>query len=279
MKNILISSKLLPTLLFDQNNVTTVLGGVDQFVSFIFGDIQLFDNMIFLSGATNLDSFLKAYKTKHREEGFPYKWFHGREKLSNKELRPYQSFFSILLKKNPLDENYSEVKNDVKSGLPTEQAMANLRMENVPAAGAESYVHLQTVWENDYIQSFADFLKLCITKNVAATLEAMQKNTESYHYKGIDILKFRCAVPNLANIILHKSTDSKFIPSSEEKIICLKQNEKICWWPSKVFTRKSLVVETSVRKSTSLCKFFLGNEASQIYPYLMCPSMETRFLY
>ena len=42
----------------------TVIKKANQFVSFKFGDIQLLDFLNCLNGATSLDSFLKAYKTK-----------------------------------------------------------------------------------------------------------------------------------------------------------------------------------------------------------------------
>ena len=52
-------------------------------------------------------------------------------------------------------------------------------------------------------------------KYVAPTLEAMQKMIEFYHQKEIDMLKLGCTLFNLANICLHKSTDSKFYPFTE----------------------------------------------------------------
>ena len=53
----------------------TVRKKANQFVSFKFGDIQLLDIMKFLEGATSLDCFLEAYKTKETKGFFPYEWF------------------------------------------------------------------------------------------------------------------------------------------------------------------------------------------------------------
>ena len=47
-------------------------------------------------------------------------------------------------------------------------------------------------------------------KHVVPTLKAMQKLVAFYHKKGIDMLKFACTLPNLANICLYKSTSAKF---------------------------------------------------------------------
>ena len=52
-------------------------------------------------------------------------------------------------------------------------------------------------------------------KDVVPTQEAMQKMIEFYHQKEIDMLNLGCTLPNLANIWLHKSTDSKFYPFTE----------------------------------------------------------------
>ena len=58
--NNLIKSYLLPLLVNERQIEPTVIKKANQFVSFKFGDMQLLDIMIFLGGATSLDSFLKA---------------------------------------------------------------------------------------------------------------------------------------------------------------------------------------------------------------------------
>ena len=45
--------------------------------------------------------------------------------------------------------------------------------------------------------------------------------------------------------------------------------------PSIVFTRKAVVGETFIRKSSNLCKSIVGIGASQLYPYWMCQPMPT----
>ena len=89
-------------------------------------------------GATSLNSFLKAYKTKETKGFFPYNWFDYPEKMNGKELPPYFSFFSILCNSNPLEEDYNDFENLVNSGLTTEQPVAKLRMKRIPPTGAEN---------------------------------------------------------------------------------------------------------------------------------------------
>ena len=71
----LIKSYLLPILVNDPDIEPTVIKKANQLVSFKFGDSQLLDIMNFFGGATSLDSFLKAYKTKDTKGFLPYEWF------------------------------------------------------------------------------------------------------------------------------------------------------------------------------------------------------------
>ena len=128
--------------------------------------------------------------------------------MNNKELPPYDSFFSILRNSKPFEKDYNDFENLVNSGLTTEQAKAKLRMDRIPPTGTKNYSYLQSVWENNNMQNFSDFLKWYNNKDVVPTLQAMQKMIEFYQNKGIDKLKLGCTLANLANICLHKSIDS-----------------------------------------------------------------------
>ena len=69
----------------------------------------------------------------------------------------------------------------------------------------------------------------------------MQKLLESYHDKGIDMLKLGCTLPNFANIYLHKSTNHKFYPFFERgKDLCEKIREDMTGGPSRVVTYMSI---------------------------------------
>ena len=104
----------------------------------------------------------------------------------------------------------------------------------------------------------------------------MQKMIDFDHNKGIDMLKLGCRLSKLANICLHKSTDSKFYPFTEsDKDLLEKIREDMVGGPSIVSTRKAVVDETFIRKSSNLCKFFVGIDASQFYPHSRCQPMPT----
>ena len=67
--------------------------------------------------------------------------------MNNKELPPYDSFFSILHNSNPLEKDYNDFQNLVNSGSTTEQAVTKLRIDRIRPAGAYSY--LQSIRENN----------------------------------------------------------------------------------------------------------------------------------
>ena len=196
--------------------------------------------------------------------------------MNNKKLPPCDTFLSILRNSNHLEKHYNDFQNLVNGGLTTEQALAKLQMDRIPPTGVENYSCLQSVWQNTNMQNFSDFLRWYNNKDGVPTLEAMQKMIDLYHNKGIDMLKLGCKLPNLANICLHKSTDLKFYPFTEsDKDLLEKIREDMVGGPSIVFTRKAVVDETFIRRSSNLCKSVVGIDASQLYSYSMCQPKPT----
>ena len=68
----MIKSYLLPIHVNERDIEPIVIKKANQFASFNFGDIHLFDIMNFIGGATSLDSFLKTCKGKETKSFFPY---------------------------------------------------------------------------------------------------------------------------------------------------------------------------------------------------------------
>ena len=126
------------------------------------------------------------------------------------------------------------------------------------------------------MQNFSDFLKWHNNKYVVPPPEAMQIMFEVHHNKGIDMLKLGCTLPKLANINLHKSTDSKFYPFTElDKSLLEKIRKNMVAGPCIVFTRETVVDETFISNSSNLCKSIVGIDDSQLYPYSLCQPMPT----
>ena len=65
-------SHSLPILVNERDIDSTSIKKANHLASFKFRALQLFDIMNFLGGATSLDSFLEAYKTKETKSFIPY---------------------------------------------------------------------------------------------------------------------------------------------------------------------------------------------------------------
>ena len=169
----LIKSYLLPILVNERDIGPTVIKKANQLISFEFGDIQLLDRMNFLGGATSLDSFLKAYKASETKRFFPYERFDHPDKMQNNELPPYDAFYSKIRSCNPLEAEYTDYVNLLKSGLTTEPAVVKLKLSKPPPIGIENYQYLQEIWKQEQMSSFTDFLRWYDKKDVVPTLEAM----------------------------------------------------------------------------------------------------------
>ena len=108
------------------------------------------------------------------------------------------------------------------------------------------------------MSSFKDFLRCYKNKDVVPTLQAVQKMIVFFHGKDIDMLKLGCTLPNLAKLCLHKSTEAKFYPLMErDKDFLEKNREDVVAGPSIIFTRKAVVDETFIRKSTNFANLLL----------------------
>ena len=98
-----------------------------------------------------------------------------------------------------------------------------------------------------------------------------------YHNKSNNLVKPGCTSPNFANICLQKYSRAKFYPFTENDKGLL---EKICQdmvsEPSKLYTRKAVVVETLICKSSFIFKSLVGIDARHLYPCCRCQPMLTR---
>ena len=272
----LINLYLIPYLIRDKEQKTSVIKKANEFISFKFRDVQFLEIMKFLGGATTLNSFLKAYKASETKRFFPYEWFDNPDKLDFPELPPYEAFFSKLGNKNPLDNDFPDYEKLRKSGFDEQQALKKLQIKTVPPSGLDNYNYLQETKNKNGMTVFKDFLKGYNNKDVVPTLEAMQKMIQFYHNKGIDKWKLGCTLPNLANICLHKSTNYKFYPFCESnKDLCEKIRGDMTGGPSIVFTRKAVVDKKYIRNSSKVSKSIVGIDASQLYPFSMCQDMPT----
>ena len=196
--------------------------------------------------------------------------------MQNKELLPYDGFYSKLRNCNPPETEHTDSINLLKSGLTTEQAVVKLKLSKSPPTVIENYQHLQQICQQGQMRSIKVFVRWYKNKEFVPIIEAKQKMIGLYHDKDIDMLMLGYTLPNLVNICLHKNTDAKLYPFTEGYKDLLKKIRKdVIGGPSIVFTQKAVVDETFIRKSTNLCRSIVGIDASQLYPYSMCQPMPT----
>ena len=129
----------------ERNNELYVIKQANQFISFKLGDIQLLDVKNFLGGATSLDSLLKAYKTSATKGFFPYKCVDHPDKMEKPEFPPYDAFYSKLRSFKPLETEYKDYANLLKSVLTTKQAVIQLILSKPPPTGIENYHYLHQI--------------------------------------------------------------------------------------------------------------------------------------
>ena len=99
--------------------------------------------------------------------------------------------------------------------MKIEEALSEMKLSKPQPSGQEKSQYLLDLWNNENMLTFKDFLRWYNNKDVAPTLEGMQKMLVFYHKKEIDMLKLGCSFPNLAKSCLHKSISAKFYPFTE----------------------------------------------------------------
>ena len=90
--------------------------------------------------------------------------------MQNPDLPPYDAFYSKLRSCNPLETEYTDYVNILKSGLTREQAVMKLKLSKPPPTEIENYHYLQQILKQEQMSSLKDFLRWCNNKDVVPTL-------------------------------------------------------------------------------------------------------------
>ena len=160
--------------------------------------------------------------------------------MQKKDIPPYDAFYKKLRNRNPIETEYKDCLDLLKSGLTTEQTILKLKLSKPPSTGIENYQYLEQILKQERKRSFKVFLLWYTSEDVVPTLEAMGKKIAFYHDEDIDMLKRGCTLPNLGNIFLHKSTDAKFDPFTEVDTDLLEEiQEDVVGYPFIVSTKKA----------------------------------------
>ena len=152
-------SKLLPLFANERGIEPIVFKKANHIVSFKLRDDQFLDILKFLGGATSLEFSLKPYKASETKDYFPYEWFDDPEKLNNTQYLSFETFCSKLRNNNPLEKDYSDFRSLIDEGLTSETAMSLLKLKQPPAIGQQNYQWFTSVWQQEDIPNFKDFLR------------------------------------------------------------------------------------------------------------------------
>ena len=136
-------------------------------------------------------------------------------KLKNNQIPPYETFFRKLRDINSLEKDSLNFQNILGGGSTSKDALSKQKSEQPPLTGQKNYQYLTSVLQQENMRTFRDFLLYYYSKDIVPTLEAQQKMVDSYHNKGIDMLKLGCTFLNLENICLQQSTTAPFHPFAE----------------------------------------------------------------
>ena len=69
--------------------------------------------------------------------------------MQNTKLSPYDAFYRKLRICNPLETEYTDYVNLLKSELTTEQDLIKLKLSKPPPTGIGNYQHMQQTWKQD----------------------------------------------------------------------------------------------------------------------------------
>ena len=226
-------------------------------------------------GAECLDSFSKAYKTSQTKRFFPYERFDHPDKMQDTEL-PRMTLFTV---------NFPTV-NLLK--LNTQTWFTYWRanwLQNKQSSNRNYQSHPYWDWE---IIIPATNLEARANEPIHRLFEWVQQQRCCTEFESN--WKKYCLLPRqryryaIAWFHFSKPGQHLFTQICWWKNLSLHQNiwsfsektrEDVSGGRSIVFTRKKIVDETFIRKSTNLCNFFVGIDASQLYPYSMCQPMLT----
>ena len=126
--------------------------------------LKLLDISNYVAPGFSYEQFLKAYECEQTKGFFPYEWVDGLDKLEETSLPPHEAFYSSLKNQNITNEEYQ---------------------------------YRQQVWEDKEMSTFKDFLVWYNNLDVVPFLEAVEKMSQFWQERKIDMFKDGVSVPGL----------------------------------------------------------------------------------
>ncbi|KAJ8306861.1 hypothetical protein KUTeg_014945 [Tegillarca granosa] len=197
--------------------------------------LKFLDISQYLAAGSSYAKFLKAYQIEEEKGFFPYEWFDTPQKLDFPELPPHSAFYSSLKGGNINDQEYELCR---------------------------------TVWRENEMKTFQDFLVYYNNLDVKPFVAAVEKLQTFYFEKGIDVFKTAISVPGVARQLLFKTAKEKNVTFAlfDERNADLYQTIKnnITGGVSQIFTRYHSAQKTKIRGQKT-CGTILGFDANALY--------------
>ena len=196
--------------------------------------LKFLDMSQYLAAGSSHAGFIKAFHVEQAKGYFCYDWFDNVRKLEDPSLPNHKDFYSQLKGCNITEEEYE---------------------------------HCQTVWRENNMSSFRDFLKFYNNLDVGPFVTAVERFQTFCFNKGIDVFKSAISVPGIARQLLLKTAKKQ----NANFALCDQNNSdfyktikrNIVGGPS-IFIRHQCAGKTLIR-GQKLCGSILGFDANVLY--------------
>ena len=212
--------------------------------------LKFLDISNYLAPGFSYDQFLKAYECEQTKGFFPYQWLDCLDKLEETSLPPHAAF-------------YSSLKN------------ANIT--------SEEYRYCQQVWEDNEMSTFKDFLVWYNNLDVVPFLEAVEKMSQFWQERKINMFKDGMSVPGLTlkylfSYLSPQTYFSLFDQANSDLYHLIKDNNT--GGPSIIFHRHHEAGKTKIREAeggeaAKPCGKIVGYDANALYLWALMQDMPT----
>ncbi len=146
----LISRQLLPELQMDTDPHAFVIKKGNTYMCIATSKYRFIDALLFLSGGTTYDGFLKTYTAERKDGGgggdgperkgyFPYEKLTSYDVLEEQAFPSYNDFYSKLKNCNTLESERLRFERLLTEGLTQEEALEKMGLTCIPLSGQEEY--------------------------------------------------------------------------------------------------------------------------------------------
>ncbi|CAH3180046.1 unnamed protein product, partial [Porites lobata] len=212
--------------------------------------LKFLDISNYLAPGFSYDQFLKAYECEQTKGFFPYEWIDSLDKLEETSLPSHEAFYSSLKNQNITEEEYE---------------------------------YCQQVWEENEMSTFQEFLIWYNNLDVVPFLEAVEKMSQFWQERKIDMFKDGISVPGLTlkylfSYLSPQTYFSLFDQANSDLYHLIKDNNT--GGPSIIFHRYHEAGKTKIREAeegeaAKLCEKIVGYDANALYLWALMQDMPT----